>query len=264
MIRYRQKQKRRKTMAIAVFVFLILAAAGISFFISSRNSQKITTADTTEVDSPDILPKGSVTEEPPTKTEIVCLDPGHGGKDAGAVYKNITESELNLKVALQVRDMLEADGYKVYMSRSDDSFVYKRPRARYCNSVNASIMVAVHHNSYDTDHSVNYSTALYNKDIDKALAASVLNAVAEKLNTKNKGIATFDDSLLYIATMPAMLSEATFITSSAEYQQIIQKNSPRITAEAEGIAAGIENYFADPTASANVTDTDSLIIDRPD
>ena len=64
--------------------------------------------------------------------------------------------------------------------------------------------------------------------------------------------------------MPAMLSEAAFITSSAEYQQIIQKNSPRITAEAQGIATGIENYFADQTASADITSTDSLIIDRPD
>lgn len=266
MIRYRQKQKRRKNMATAIFVFAIFAIAGVSYLISIRNSKTVTTDTSSETEAADsnTLPEGSETPDTPTRQEIVCLDPGHGGKDAGAIYKNITESELNLNVALQVRNMLEKDGYKVYMSRDDDSFVYKRPRARYCNSVNATIMVAIHHNSYDTDTSVDYSTALYYKDSDQALATAVLDAVSERLDTQNQGIAKFDDSLLYIATMPAMLSEAFFVTSSSEYYQIIKVSSPRLTAEAEGIFNGIKNYFANPNVSSSTISADSLIIDRPD
>ncbi len=258
MIKNPKKLKWQKITILIVVLALIVAAAIVSYKISLSKST------VTDDNAAEPIPTGNVTTAKPTKPQIVCLDPGHGGKDTGAIYRNVTEADLNLKVALQVRDILQNDGYKVYMTRTDDSFVYKRPRARYCNSVNASIMIDIHHNSYETSTQTDYSTALYYKDSDQALAANILDAISAKLKTRNQGIAKFDDSELYIATMPAALSEGFFITSKSEYEQIIQNNSPRLSAEASGIVTGIENYFASPTKPADTTSNDSLILDRTD
>lgn len=82
---------------------------------------------------------------------LIYLDPGHGGSDTGAVGrvdgKQYIEKDLNLEVSLKVRDLLEAKGYEVYTSRTNDSFVdlYRRPQE--ANDMGADILVSVHHNA---------------------------------------------------------------------------------------------------------------------
>ncbi|MFA7253878.1 MAG: N-acetylmuramoyl-L-alanine amidase [Patescibacteria group bacterium] len=201
---------------------------------------------------------------PPKQAEKVCLDPGHGGRDVGASYGQIYENEINLEVALKTKSILEDRGFTVYMTREDDSSVAKRDRAKYCNSVKADILVSIHHNSYQADRTVDYSTTLYFKDSDQSLASNILITVSDKLGTKNQGISKFDNSLLWVAEMPAALSEAFFLTSRDEYSLVTSANSSRLSDEAEGIASGIVNYFTNPElAKASIND-DSLMIDRTD
>ena len=200
----------------------------------------------------------------PTKSEIVCLDPGHGGNDIGAEYGKLVESDINLETAKYVQLSLQADGYRVYMTREDDSFVAKRDRSEYCNSVNADIMVSIHHNSYPEDTSVNYATALYYKDKDQLLASSVLNSTATALDIKNQGISKFDNSLLWVADMPAVLNEGYFITNRSEYNSLVKSSSILTKLEADGIYKGIINYFNTPDSIEVSINNDTLEISRKD
>ena len=52
----------------------------------------------------------------------VCLDAGHGGEDCGATYGDRLEKDDNLRLTLLVRDKLEANGIKVYLTREDDTY----------------------------------------------------------------------------------------------------------------------------------------------
>ena len=54
----------------------------------------------------------------------VCLDPGHGGSDPGAINEdfNLYESEINLDVSYGLKRLLEGGGAEVVMTREDDSF----------------------------------------------------------------------------------------------------------------------------------------------
>lgn len=206
---------------------------------------------------------GSVIEEQkPAKK--VCLDPGHGGNDIGAAYGDINESEINLEVATMVKEELVRKNYSVVMTRSDDSFIYKKERSEYCNTENADIMVSIHHNSYASDHSVDYATSLYYKDGDALLASSVLQSIADSLRIRNEGISKFNNSLLWIAEMPATLTEGFFITNTSEYRSLTTEDSDRIAKEAEGISDGIINYFENPDKIALQISDDPLIIDRID
>ena len=198
-----------------------------------------------------------------TKPQTVCLDPGHGGQDPGATNGNITERDINLIVAQKVRSSLESQGYRVFMTRTtNDPTLSNHDRYTYCNSQHATIMVAIHHNFY-TDDTVDYDTALFYKDSDQALATSILNATATKLNITNDGIAQFDDGVLSESTMPAALSEAFFMTDTDEYNQLTAPNSPRLSDEAAGITTGIMNYFTQPK-QAPAINANPQVINRND
>lgn len=76
---------------------------------------------------------------------IVVLDPGHGGEDPGAVgATGLTEKSVVLSIARETRKLLEAKGYKVYMTRNEDVFIPLRVRVAKARSVKADIFVSIH------------------------------------------------------------------------------------------------------------------------
>ncbi|EKY27835.1 putative N-acetylmuramoyl-L-alanine amidase [Clostridium celatum DSM 1785] len=59
--------------------------------------------------------------------KIILIDAGHGGIDGGAKSKNGTiEKDINLQIALKLKDCLEEKGYKVYMTRDSDEGLYEK------------------------------------------------------------------------------------------------------------------------------------------
>jgi N-acetylmuramoyl-L-alanine amidase len=82
------------------------------------------------------------------KRKIVVIDPGHGGKDSGAVgYKRKKEKDIVLSVAKKVYKELKKRGYKVYMTRTKDYFVTLRNRTKMANKKMADIFISIHANA---------------------------------------------------------------------------------------------------------------------
>ncbi|MBN2894813.1 MAG: N-acetylmuramoyl-L-alanine amidase [Campylobacterales bacterium] len=78
----------------------------------------------------------------------VVIDPGHGGKDAGAVgYKKYREKSVVFRIAGLMRTMLEEVGIKVYLTRTTDEFVSLRDRTKFANDKKADLFVSIHANS---------------------------------------------------------------------------------------------------------------------
>ena len=81
-------------------------------------------------------------------SKIIVIDPGHGGKDSGAVgYKNHYEKKAVLKVAKYLKRMLESKGYKVYMTRDSDRFVSLKSRTHMATKLNADLFISIHANA---------------------------------------------------------------------------------------------------------------------
>lgn len=80
----------------------------------------------------------------------IVIDPGHGGKDPGALgRKGTAEKEITLQVALKVKKLLAARlGKKVLMTRDRDVFVELEDRAQFANRHNADLFVSIHVNSH--------------------------------------------------------------------------------------------------------------------
>lgn len=78
----------------------------------------------------------------------VILDPGHGGKDYGAVGNITNEKTINLNVALEVRRLLkEAQGLNIVMTRDDDRFIALQERANIANRNHGDLFISIHVNS---------------------------------------------------------------------------------------------------------------------
>lgn len=83
----------------------------------------------------------------PSKNYRVVIDAGHGGNDSGAVGGGYREKDLVLSVAKKLQRILEREGYKVYMTRSDDYFVTLGNRTRFSNKRDADLFVSIHANA---------------------------------------------------------------------------------------------------------------------
>lgn len=89
----------------------------------------------------------------------IFIDPGHGGKDSGAYANGIKEKDINLIVALRVRDILQAKGHTVFMSRETDVTVDLNYRAVLERKANVDYFCSIHHNAgggtgYEVIHSI--------------------------------------------------------------------------------------------------------------
>ena len=85
------------------------------------------------------------------KDFVVVIDPGHGGKDVGAVGVKANEKTINLGVALKLGDMIEEEygDVKVVYTRDDDTFISLQDRAEIANKAHGDLFISIHTNSVD-------------------------------------------------------------------------------------------------------------------
>jgi N-acetylmuramoyl-L-alanine amidase len=95
-------------------------------------------------------PGGHATESGRAVTRVV-LDPGHGGKDAGAMGPNgVREKDVTLDVAHRVAPVLAAQGLQVVLTRDDDRFVSLEERTARANAFGADLFISIHCNASES------------------------------------------------------------------------------------------------------------------
>ncbi|MGM0623623.1 MAG: N-acetylmuramoyl-L-alanine amidase, partial [Campylobacterota bacterium] len=81
----------------------------------------------------------------------VVLDPGHGGKDPGAVgYRNFREKIVVENFTKRVKQLLEQSGIEVLLTRDDDTYITLDARTRFANEKDADVFVSIHANAADS------------------------------------------------------------------------------------------------------------------
>lgn len=178
----------------------------------------------------------------------VCIDAGHGAHDSGAVNGDRLEKDDNLRLALLVREKLEAKNIKVYMTREDDTFLSLDERCRVANKKKCTLFVALHRNSAESGNGVEMWIQNTPTDTDWALAENMLNALSDAGISKARGIKTGyaknADGNYYVnahTDMPSCLAEIGFVTSEQD-NELFDAN---LDAYAAAIADGIEKTLRD-------------------
>ncbi len=118
----------------------------------------------------------------------IFLDPGHGGEDPGAIGKNrrIKEKDIVLNIALELRDLLEENGYRVSMSRDRDIFIPLPERTAMANRAGADLFISIHANASRRRGARGIETYFFDlsSDRDVLRLAAMENGVSiDKLDT---------------------------------------------------------------------------------
>ena len=178
----------------------------------------------------------------------VVVDPGHGGSDPGATGRvlGLTEKEVNLKVSLQLRDLLEGAGARVYLTREGDVSVTYEERTKLAARVGGEVFLSVHANSFMTSdpHGTEtfYSTATAHTEASKDLAHYLQAELLKELGRRDRGVKTANFIVLREATVPAALVELAFLSNQEEEKLLA--DSQFQAAAARALFQGLEKYFA--------------------
>jgi N-acetylmuramoyl-L-alanine amidase len=177
----------------------------------------------------------------------IVIDPGHGGVDSGACGRQgVREKDVNLDVAMRLKDLLENAGAGVVMTRVDDSFIGLYERPFLANYLFADLFISVHTNNHP-DLTVNGIEVWYrqSRNDSQALAKDVLTNIVQTTGFQNLGIKSnrADDDFIVIREpqMPSILVELGFLSNYQEECTIMTSEFRQKAAV--GIFQGVMSYY---------------------
>src|SRR6202051_4263876 len=132
--------------------------------------------------------RASRTSESSGSLATVVIDAGHGGHDRGGIPgQRIAEKVMTLDVAQRLRNVLEASGYHVVMTRDSDAFVPLGTRVAIANSYRNAIFVCVHFNAAPRRSANGIATYFYSSQ-SLSLASAIHYYVAGGAPTPDRGV----------------------------------------------------------------------------
>lgn len=234
---------RKKTIILSLF-FLIFGAAIIivSVFLGAND-----------------LPASAQALGSSEGRKIILIDAGHGGEDGGTSSESgMLEKDINLPIALYLRDYLTLAGFDVRMTRDTDTALSDKSlptvRARKVSDLKnrvqmiqqntGGILVSVHQNFFNkpkySGTQVFYSS---NNSQSMPIAESIRESVVSKLQPENKRELK-DATSVYIlknAACPAVIVECGFLSNLEEAEKLSTEKYQKSLAFS--ICCGIVNYY---------------------
>lgn len=167
----------------------------------------------------------------------VFIDPGHGGQDPGACFKDIREKDIALDVSLMLGELLTQSGLKVAYSRTIDTFIPLTRRAQASNDFKADVFISIHCNAHSNTHARGLETFHHRTSSKgKALSAKVQKGILKKeLYSKNRGVKQANFYVLRKTNAVAILLELGFITNQTDLNIILRNKKEFSTAVADAI-----------------------------
>ena len=237
--------------------------------------------------TPKPVPDPSLAQQLGLSVKTIVIDPGHGGKDPGAMSQTRQEKQIVLSLSKTLRDILVKKGYNVRLTRETDVFLPLRKRTQFATSQKADLFISIHTNASTARSAAGIETyylalasdesaritamrenagAEYNmKELDalvgrilkeskstesRRLAELIQAQLASGKQVKNRGVKHAPFVVLIGTKVPAVLVEVGFISNPTEGKKLTTKAYQRQLATA--IARGIEQYIKNiPPPAAN-------------
>jgi len=174
---------------------------------------------------------------------IVCIDPGHGGIDPGAIgLDGLVEKNLTLDISDRLAALLRADGVTVVLTRTTDTSVSITQRAEIANASHADVFLPIYFNAWTTP-TPDGSVVLYPYARDIPFADAINRAVTDYIKPygDNDGGIVLRPDWWLTPTMPVATVESLFITNPHDAALLTQSGFRQGLAEA--LKNGIEAYL---------------------
>ncbi len=161
----------------------------------------------------------------------IIIDPGHGGEDPGACANGLIEKNLNLDIAITLKELLNSNGYSVVMTRESDRLLYNqneqnnkkyfdiRNRAKFAEGFENSVFISIHMNKFSLENCKGLQTFYSpNSENSEVLAEKIQNSsyILQSYNDRKIKTSNGDIYLLDNLKMPAVLVECGFLSNKKE------------------------------------------------
>lgn len=176
---------------------------------------------------------------------LVCIDPGHGGRDPGAVGNGLREKDICLRLGLGLKDyLLNHYPVSVVMTRQSDVAMSLGVRATLANNRGADVFISLHINGHSNTSAQGYedfihtSRAARTVRLQNALHPHVAS-VWTNVGRANRGKKSANFAVLRQTSMPAILLENGFISNQRDAQLLSDSGfrAALVGAMGEGLAA---------------------------
>lgn len=199
----------------------------------------------------------------------IVIDPGHGGKDDGAVNPRfkLKEKEAALDVALRLEKLLKAAGYRVLLTRRKDVFVPLPLRPAFAKHEKADLFISIHFNANDTRTVVGTETYILTQQHQRStgsdrrqpedalrqpgngadgwsavLGFKLHNALVGGLQSFDRGLKRARFAVLRDIVCPGLLIEGGYLSNDVEARKIASAEWRQKLAAS--IADGVADYRA--------------------
>ena len=188
--------------------------------------------------------------------ECIVVDVGHGGFDSGKIgVHGELEKNINLQIALKLKEVLEADGISVVMTREDDKGLYDENATnkkvqdlqRRCDLINdekPTLTISIHQNSYTSPEIKGAQVFYYTTSAEsKKLAEMIQGSLIRYVDPENHRDVKSNDSyyILKKTTSPIVIVECGFLSNPGEAEKLSDEAYQQKIAAA--IRSGIYEYL---------------------
>ncbi|NET58741.1 MAG: N-acetylmuramoyl-L-alanine amidase [Symploca sp. SIO2E6] len=178
----------------------------------------------------------------PNSRVVVMLDPGHGGKDPGAIgIGGLREKDIVLPISLEVANLLEQQGVQAILTRSDDRFISLAGRVQMAERARSNLFVSIHANAISASRPDVNGLETYYHQLGRELAQTVHKTVLQSVEIGDRRVRQARFYVLRNTSMPSILVETGFVTGHLDAAKLREPAHRSLMARA--IAQGILQYI---------------------
>jgi len=163
---------------------------------------------------------------PPAGLETIVIDPGHGGRDTGAVGpKGLREKDVVLDIALRLRRLIQKRlGIRVVMTRTEDVFVPLEERTAIANRAKADFFISIHVNAAPRSRARGFETYFLSREPSDSEARA--SAIRENLSVNLGGLKPREEDALRAILWD--MANTLYLKESSELAQILLEEIDKI------------------------------------
>jgi N-acetylmuramoyl-L-alanine amidase len=177
------------------------------------------------------------------KGKTIVIDPGHGGRDSGAVgcCNRVLEKDLTLQTAKLLSAKLVSAGATVVLTRKDDLYLSLLFRVSVSNYYNADAFISLHYNSSIYPSAKGIMSFYYNKTQEKVMADVIQKELIKGTGLRDRGVHYGNYQVLRSNRQPSILLELGFLSNPEEEYLVKTKSYQEKVSEA--IYLGLGRYY---------------------
>ena len=213
--------------------FNILSVHGSDSHSIDYTTMSITLGPKTKKISKPIVVADLIKEKNKWKLDTIIIDPGHGGKDPGAIgYRGTKEKDITLDVAKRLVKKIERNmNINTILTRDEDVFIRLEDRTKLANSENGKLFISIHANSAEDRRANGFETYMIgtNKNAAAVRTAARENAVLDLEGGNTKKLT--DEALI-----KATIAQSGFANGSEQFAALVQEEmNKRLQSKDRGV-----------------------------